>query len=163
MKLHFQDKILPWESLRDWRRDFRSSGKRLVVTNGCFDILHLGHVAYLEHARNQGDTLLVGVNSDSGVQELKGPSRPVNCEADRVGVLAALESVDFACIFPGKRAVQFLDVAQPEIYIKGGDYTLETLNQEERAIVEKHGGTIVFIPFLTGRSTSGILSKIHSL
>ena len=163
MKRHFQTKILSWENLREWRRIFRSTGRRLVVTNGCFDILHLGHATYLEEARNQGDALLVGVNSDSGVHELKGPTRPIHCETDRAGILAALESVDFACIFPGKRAVQFLDAAQPDFYVKGGDYTLETLNQEERATVEKHEGTIVFIPFLKGRSTSAILSKIQSL
>ncbi len=163
MKLHFQNKILHWENLGEWRKAFRSTGRRLVVTHGCFDILHLGHATYLEQARNQGDALLVGVNSDAGVQELKGPTRPVNSETDRAGILAALESVDFACVFPGKRAVRFLEAAQPDVYVKGGDYTLETLNQEERAIVEKCGASIVFIPFLTGRSTSGIVSKILSL
>ena len=163
MKFNFQNKILPWADVATWRRRHRSQGKRLVVTHGCFDILHLGHVTYLEQARNEGDALMVGVNSDAGVRELKGPTRPVNNEADRAGILAALESVDYVCIFPGKRAVQFLQAALPDIYVKGGDYTMETLNQEERGVVETNGARIVFIPFLKGRSTTETLSQIERL
>ena len=141
----------------------RASGKRLVVTNGCFDLLHLGHVTYLESARNQGDALLIGVNSDAAVRQLKGPDRPVTPESDRAAVLAALESVAGVCIFTESTATRFLAAAQPDIYVKGGDYTLDTLNQEERRTVEQAGGRIVIIPFVPGRSTTAILKKISRL
>jgi rfaE bifunctional protein nucleotidyltransferase chain/domain len=149
--------------LPEWRAAVRASGRNLVVTNGCFDLLHLGHVTYLETARNHGDLLLIGVNSDRSVQELKGPDRPVTSENDRAAVLAALESVNGVCIFTDKAATRFLAASQPDIYIKGGDYTLETLNQEERRAVEQSGGRIVILPFVPGKSTTGILKKISSL
>lgn len=151
------------ENFPAWREQLRQSGKKLVVTNGCFDLLHLGHVTYLENARNHGDALLIGVNSDASVRELKGPSRPINNENDRALVLAALQSVDAVLIFPEKAATNFLSFAQPDIYIKGGDYTLETLNQEERRTVENAGGKIIIIPFVPGKSTTGILEKISRL
>ena len=141
----------------------RASGKKLVVTNGCFDLLHLGHVRYLQAARNQGDALLVGVNADSSVRVLKGPDRPLNSESDRASVLAALESVTAVCIFSESTAARFLTAAQPDIYVKGGDYTLETLNQDERRLIEKEGGKILIIPFVQGKSTSSLLSKIAGL
>jgi rfaE bifunctional protein nucleotidyltransferase chain/domain len=161
--MDFSEKIVSWNDLPQWRKKMRDRGKRLVVTNGCFDLLHLGHVTYLETARNQGDALLIGVNGDQGVRELKGPDRPVNEENDRAAVLAALESVDGVCIFPEKTATRFLAAAQPDIYVKGGDYTLDTLNQEERRIVESAGGKIVIIPFVPGKSTTAILKKIAKL
>lgn len=141
----------------------RASGRKLVVTNGCFDLLHVGHVTYLETARGFGDALLVGVNSDAGVRLLKGESRPVTPEEDRALVLAGLQSVDAVCIFPGKTAAAFLEVAQPDIYVKGGDYTLDQLNQEERGIVERCGGKIIVAPLVPGRSTTAVLKKIHQL
>ncbi len=158
--LDFHSKIVPIQHLSAWRQAFRQTGKKLVVTHGCFDLLHAGHVTYLESARNQGDALLVGLNGDEGVRSLKGPSRPLNCEEDRAAVLAALQSVDAVCIFPEPRAVRFLSLAPPDIYVKGGDYTLETLNQEERGVVENAGGKIVFIPFVPGKSTTGLVEKI---
>lgn len=129
------------------------------MTNGCFDLLHLGHVTYLETARNLGDMLLVGVNSDAAVRGLKGEGRPVNSEDDRAFVLAALESVNAVCIFPDVRATNFLAAAKPDIYVKGGDYTLETLDQSERRTVEGAGGKIHLIPFVPGKSTTGLLKK----
>ena len=141
----------------------RARGKRLVVTNGCFDLMHLGHVTYLETARNHGDALLVGVNSDAAVRVLKGPERPVTPEADRAAVLAALASVDGVCIFAESTATRFLAAAQPDIYVKGGDYTLNTLNQDERRTVEAAGGKIVIIPFVPGKSTTAMLKKIMRL
>jgi rfaE bifunctional protein nucleotidyltransferase chain/domain len=161
--VNFRDKIIAWDDLPAWRQAFRSTGKKLVVTNGCFDILHLGHVTYLENARHFGDALLLGVNGDDGVRELKGPTRPVNAEFDRAAVLAALESVAACCIFPEKTATRFLAAAQPDIYVKGGDYTLETLNQNERRAVESAGGRIVLVPFVPGKSTTGLLDKISKL
>jgi rfaE bifunctional protein nucleotidyltransferase chain/domain len=161
--MNFQEKLVPWDKLPEWRAAMRGSGKRLVVTNGCFDLLHLGHVTYLQAARNQGDALLVGLNSDGAVRQLKGADRPVNAEGDRAAVLAALESVDGVCIFAEKTAARFLAVARPDLYAKGGDYTLETLNQEERRIVEEAGGKVVIIPLVPDKSTTALLQKIMRL
>ena len=161
--MNFRDKIIEWPALPGWREAIRKSGKKLVVTNGCFDILHLGHVTYLENARNFGDLLLLGVNGDAGVRELKGPTRPVNSESDRAAVLAALESVGAVCIFSEKTATRFLAAARPDIYVKGGDYTLDTLNQDERHAVESAGGKIVLVPFVPGKSTTSLLEKISRL
>jgi D-beta-D-heptose 7-phosphate kinase/D-beta-D-heptose 1-phosphate adenosyltransferase len=161
--VNFRDKIIPWDQLPFWRQQVRAGGRQLVVTNGCFDLLHLGHVTYLEQARNFGDALLLGVNSDAAVRGLKGPSRPVNSESDRAAVLAALASVDGVCIFTDTTATQFLAAAQPDIYVKGGDYTLATLNQDERRAVESAGGKIFLVPFVPGKSTTGLLEKIAKL
>ena len=161
--MSFREKIISWESLPEWRAALRAQGKRLVVTNGCFDLLHLGHVTYLEAARGLGDALLVGLNGDASVREIKGPARPVNPEQDRAGVLAALESVTGVCIFSERTATRFLAAAQPDIYVKGGDYTLETVNQEERRIVEALGGEIKVLPVVPGRSTTALLKAISSL
>jgi len=161
--VNFRGSIILWDKLPEWRKAVRASGKKLVVTNGCFDILHLGHVSYLESARNLGDALLVGVNGDEAARQLKGAGRPVNSEADRAAVLAALASVDGVCIFAEKTAVKFLSAAQPDIYAKGGDYTLDTLNQDERRAVESAGGKIVIIPLVPGKSTTALLEKISRL
>jgi D-glycero-beta-D-manno-heptose 1-phosphate adenylyltransferase len=161
--VNFRSKIIGWDALPAWRAAFRATGKKLVVTNGCFDILHLGHVTYLETAHNFGDALLIGVNSDAAVRGLKGPGRPVNSETDRSAVLAALASVDGVCLFTDVRATKFLTAAQPDIYVKGGDYTLDTLCQEERRAVEDGGGKILFVPFVAGKSTTGLLEKISKL
>ncbi len=158
-----RDKILALEQLPDWRLAQRHAGRRVVVTNGCFDILHAGHIAYLEAARAEGDLLLVGLNGDASVQALKGNQRPVIPEADRAYVLAGLAAVDAVCIFPDVRAQHFLTLAAPDVYVKGGDYALETLNTDERRAVEAHGSRIVFIPFLPGRSTTGLLARIQNL
>ena len=161
--MNFQSKIIDWAHLPAWRKALRASGKKLVVTNGCFDILHLGHVTYLESARNFGDALLVGINGDEATRQLKGAGRPVNSESDRAAVLAALASVDGVCVFADKTAVKFLSAAKPDIYVKGGDYTLDTLNQDERRAVESAGGKIVIIPFVPGKSTTALLEKISRL
>lgn len=156
-----KDKIIPIQSLPGWRSTIRQSGKKLVVTNGCFDILHRGHVTYLEQARAAGDLLLVGLNGDASVRALKGTGRPLNSEEDRAIVLAALESVDAVCIFSEPAATHFLCAAQPDVYVKGGDYTLESLNPDERAAIESAGGRIVLIPFVPGKSTSGLIEKMR--
>lgn len=158
--MELDSKIIPIDQLTEWRSGIRSSGKRLVVTNGCFDILHVGHVRYLSSARAAGDLLMVGLNGDQSVRELKGPERPLNIESDRALLLAALQCVDAVCIFPEKRATRFLKTSQPDIYIKGGDYTLDTLDQDERQAVEGAGGQILFIPFVAGRSTTNLIRKM---
>jgi rfaE bifunctional protein nucleotidyltransferase chain/domain len=161
--MNFRDKIVPWDQLPEWRAAFRVNGKKLVVTNGCFDILHLGHVTYLESARRLGDALLVGVNGDAATRQLKGAGRPVNLETDRAAVLAALASLDGVCIFTEPTAVKFLAAARPDVYVKGGDYTLDTLNQTERQTVEQAGGKIMIIPLVAGKSTTALLEKISRL
>ena len=161
--MNFREKIIPWERLTEWRDSFKAQKKRLVVTNGCFDHLHVGHVTYLEAARNEGDALLVGLTGDRWVRDIKGPGRPVNEENDRALVLAALESVDGVCIFPDKTALSFLDRVKPEVYVKGGDYTLDTLVQEERRMLEKSGARIVLLKHVPGKSTTGLLEKIARL
>ena len=161
--MSFRDKILPLDALPAWRAELRVQGKKLVATNGCFDILHAGHVTYLEAARQQGDALLVGLNSDGSVRKLKGEGRPVNEETDRAAVLAALQTVDAVCIFPELRATRFLALAQPDIYVKGGDFTLDQLPQEEREVVEKSGGKIITVGFVPGKSTTALLERIARL
>jgi rfaE bifunctional protein nucleotidyltransferase chain/domain len=161
--MNFREKIVPWDQLPEWRASFRATGKKLVVTNGCFDLLHLGHVTYLESARQLGDALLVGVNGDAAARQLKGAGRPVNAETDRAAVLAALASVDGVCVFAEPTAVKFLAVARPDVYVKGGDYTLDTLNQDERRMVEQAGGKITIIPMVAGKSTTALLEQISRL
>ncbi len=153
-------KLLTLDTLPAWREAQRREGTKVVVTNGCFDVLHAGHVTYLEAARREGDVLLVGLNSDASVRQLKGPDRPVNPEADRALVLVALESVSAVCVFNELRASRFLELAQPDTYVKGGDLTLDQLPTEERHAVESVGGRIVIMPHVAGRSTTGLLRRI---
>ena len=161
--MNFRDKILALDTLPGWRSALRVQGKRLVATNGCFDILHTGHVTYLDAARQQGDALLVGLNNDASVRQLKGEKRPINSEDDRAAVLAALQAVDAVCIFPELRATRFLALAQPDIYVKGGDFTVEQLPKEERDIVASSGGRIVMLGFVPGRSTTALQEKLSRL
>ncbi|MCX6882062.1 MAG: adenylyltransferase/cytidyltransferase family protein [Verrucomicrobia bacterium] len=156
----FERKLVAFSELGVWRRKIREGGLRLVVTNGCFDLLHPGHVSCLAAARAEGDALMVGVNGDATVRFLKGTGRPIVQAVDRALMLAALQSVDGVCIFTEIRAMTFLEEVQPDIYVKGGDYTLETLDQEERRVVEKNGGRIVLLPFIPGHSTTELVQKI---
>src|SRR5437763_9459679 len=139
-------KIITLDELREKSERLRSAGKRVVATNGCFDILHVGHVRYLAAARKLGDVLVVGVNGDNSVCQLKGEGRPVNREQDRAEVLAALESVDYVTIFPELRGTNFLRAAQPAIYAKGGDFTADTMDPDERDDLKKFGTKIIVIP-----------------
>jgi len=153
-------KIITLEELPARSAELRAAGKRIVTTNGCFDLLHVGHVRYLQAARALGDVLAVGLNGDDSVRELKGLGRPVNSERDRAEILASLECVNFVTIFPEPLAARFLSAAHPAIYAKGGDYTSENLNAEERAILEKIGAEIRIIPFQVGYSTSALLQRL---
>ena len=140
------------------RNTLATQGKKLVFTNGCFDLLHVGHVRYLQAARTLGDALVVAVNGDASVRALKGPTRPVNPEADRAEVLAALGCVDYVVVFPEVRVTNLLRTVRPQIYAKGGDYTPETLNPEERAAIDEAGSEIRILPLVPGRSTTNILA-----
>jgi D-glycero-beta-D-manno-heptose 1-phosphate adenylyltransferase len=156
-------KIVDADELALRARQLREVGKKLVMTNGCFDLLHVGHVRYLEAARALGDALAVGLNDDDSVGELKGKGRPINNERDRAEVLAALGCVDFVTIFHEIRATRLLEKVAPSIYVKGGDYSEETLEAEERAVLKKAGAEIRIIPFEQGNSTSGLLEKLRKL
>jgi len=155
-------RVLSAKELSDWRRGEKSAGRRVVVTNGCFDLLHVGHVRFLQEARALGDVLLVGLNGDASVRELKGAGRPVNPEADRAEVLAALGCVDAVVAFPEKRATRFLEAAQPDIYVKGGDYRPEDLDADEQAAVKKSGGHVKVLKLTPGKSTSAVLAKVKT-
>jgi rfaE bifunctional protein nucleotidyltransferase chain/domain len=138
-------------------------GRKLVFTNGCFDLLHVGHVRYLAAARALGDALLVAINGDESVRALKGDGRPLNREADRAEVIAALASVDYVVVFPEVRATALLEKIRPAIYVKGGDYTTESLHAEERSVLERMGTEIRIVPFEAGHSTSRLLDKLKNL
>ena len=153
-------KILELEQLSDRCEKLRSAGKKIVATNGCFDLLHIGHVRYLQAARALGDLLVVGLNGDDSVHQLKGAGRPITTQSDRAEILAALACVDLVTIFPETRATKFLAATRPAVYVKGGDYTSETLDEEERAILNEIEATIRLIPFETGYSTSGLIEQI---
>lgn len=141
------------------RDALHAAGRKLVLTNGCFDILHAGHVRYLQQAREVGDALAVALNGDASVRTLKGPSRPVNTESDRAEVLAALACVDFVTVFPEVRATGVIASVRPHVYAKGGDYTPDSLEPTERAALAACGAQICILPLVPGRSTTAILEK----
>ena len=138
----------------------QQNGSTYVVTNGCFDILHVGHVRYLKKTKSYADYSIVMLNSDSSVKILKGDSRPINNENDRAEILCALNCVDYVVLFSEKSPADLLDKIKPNFYTKGGDYTLETL--PERDIVLKNNIEVKFIDFVDGKSTTSIISKINS-
>lgn len=155
-------KILSLDELASRAAELRGKGRKLVATNGCFDLLHVGHVRYLTKARDLGDALVVGLNGDASVRAIKGETRPLNSEADRAEVLAALECVDFVTIFTEARATNFLRRAAPAIYVKGGDYRPETLDAEERDALDRIGAETRIVPFEAGYSTTLLIDRMKS-
>ena len=141
----------------------RAGGRVVVFTNGCFDLLHRGHVDYLQRARALGDFLFVGLNGDGSVHRLKGAGRPILPEADRAEVLAALRAVDAVVIFAEDTAERQVDAIRPDIYVKGGDWQSGARRPLEAAVVESYGGLVRFMPYLPGRSTSEIVAQIRDL
>jgi rfaE bifunctional protein nucleotidyltransferase chain/domain len=150
------------EQAAAWRQSLRADNKKLAVTNGCFDLLHRGHADYLYRARNEADALMVLVNSDASVSALKGPTRPLVDEYSRAYLLCALECVDAVVIFGEPRCTEYFKVLQPDVYVKGGDYTIETLNPEERTALQQANAKFCFIPFVDGFSTTSIIEKIKA-
>ena len=138
--------------------ELKRRGNKIVFTNGCFDILHAGHVRYLTAAKTFGDVLIVGLNSDESVRRLKGSSRPINSQLDRAEVLLGLKAVDHVIIFGEQTAEDLIARVKPTVYVKGGDYTLETL--PEAKIVQSYGGSVEFVNLVAGRSTTNIVEKI---
>lgn len=153
------EKIVSRENLADLAHVLRKAGRKIVTTNGCFDILHVGHVRILKEARELGDVLIVGLNSDDSVRRLKGPQRPMNDQDDRSEVLAALESVSYVTVFPEDTPVQFLELVKPDIHVKGADYAPGQL--AETPVVEKHGGKVVILRLVPGKSTTNMVNKIR--
>lgn len=147
------------KSLRPVLEQYRRHDRRIVLTNGCFDILHRGHIAYLEQARRLGDVLVVGVNTDESIRRLKGQSRPINCLADRMGVLAALSCVDHVVPFGEDTPHRLIEAVRPNVFVKGGDYTRATLPEAD--LVERLGGTVKILPLVSDRSTTNIIDRIR--
>ena len=139
----------------------QEQGKKIVFTNGCFDILHRGHVTYLNQARDLGDLLIVGINSDESVKRLKGPERPVNMLEDRAYVLSALKSVDYVIPFEEDTPLNLINLIMPDILVKGGDYTIDRIIGAQEVLA--NGGKVEIIPFVPGKSTSAIIDTIKTL
>lgn len=144
------------------REALRAAGRRVVLTNGVFDLLHTGHLHALQEARRLGDALIVALNADASVRALKGPLRPVQAETERAFALAALACVDLVVIFRQPRLTAEIRALRPDVYAKSGDYTLEKLDREERTALEGVGATIVFLPFLPGFSTTRLIERIRA-
>ena len=158
--IHVRERVLGLGSLkRILTRERR--GKRVVLTNGVFDLLHVGHVAYLERAKSFGDLLVVAVNNDASVRALKGPTRPVNPAQSRAEVLAGLRAVDYVTLFSGIRATAVIRALAPDVYVKGGDYTPATLNRDERSALKDVGAQVIIVPFVRGFSTTKTIQKMN--
>ncbi len=154
------DKIQTWDSIIPEIKSWKERGEKVVFTNGCFDILHLGHADYLEKSRSLGDRLIVGVNTDASVRKLKGPERPVNPEYARARILAALEFVDAVILFDEDTPFELISHVIPDILVKGNDYTIENIVGAD--IVIKNGGEVRTISLVDGFSTTGIIGKIKT-
>lgn len=151
--------IHSFEEMLVWRAAALREGKRVVLTNGCFDLLHRGHMSYLLQSAELGELLVVAINSDSSVRELKGPERPLNSESDRAYAIASLRCVDAVFVFQGPRLDNEIAELKPEIYTKAGDYTLESLDPSERAALESINARIHLMPFVKGHSTTNLIDR----
>ncbi|MBX2904914.1 MAG: D-glycero-beta-D-manno-heptose 1-phosphate adenylyltransferase [Taibaiella sp.] len=154
-------KIFTRETLLREVNGWRVKGKKVVFTNGCFDILHHGHLDLLAKAANHGNVLVVGVNTDSSVQRLKGPTRPVTNEQDRLFQLASLLCTDAVCLFDEDTPEELIKLLKPDVLVKGGDYTIDKIVGAD--FVQQHGGRVEIIPFVEGYSTTGLINKIQKL
>lgn len=158
--LTMSGQIIPLEDAPAFRAELRKQRRKVVATNGCFDLLHVGHLRYLNEARQFGDFLWIGINGDASVRELKGPGRPLVPQTDRAEVLAALRIVDAVTIFPDVRATAFLAAARPDVYVKGGDYTVASLDQEEGAALAACSARIEIVRLVAGKSTTSLVQKM---
>ena len=151
-------KLIEQSKIEELTNQIKKQGKTIVATNGCFDILHVGHVRYLKKSKEFGDVLIVGLNSDASVRSIKGPNRPINNEFDRAEVLCALNSVDYVVLFDEDSPRDLLELIKPNVYTKGADYTLKTLPEAD--VILKNNGWAEFIDFVEGKSTTKIIDKI---
>ena len=149
-----KSKIMTRAKLAAFIKKAKAQGKKIVFTNGCFDILHAGHVSSIEFAKSKGDVLIVGLNSDSSIKGLKGPGRPINKQADRALVLAALESVDAVCLFSQETPLELIKLVRPDVLVKGADY------KNKEVVGSRFAGEVVLFPLLKGRSTTNLIKKI---
>jgi glycerol-3-phosphate cytidylyltransferase len=156
--MNIEDKIIPLEQIEISKSKF--TNKKIIFTNGCFDILHRGHLTYLKQAKELGDFLWIGLNSDTSVKTLKGPSRPINSEMDRAFLLACLVFVDAVTIFKEDTPLTLISKIKPNIHVKGGDYKAESL--PEYNLVKSLGGDVQILPFVEGKSTTHIIQKIQN-
>lgn len=152
--------VIRREDIKQLVNDLHQGGKTVVATNGCFDILHVGHIRYLQKTKSFADKLIVLLNSDSSVHSIKGPDRPVNNEDDRAEILCALACVDYVVLFDEDSPRNLLDEIKPDVYTKGADYTMETLPEAD--IMKKNGTRVEFIEFVKGKSTTDILNRVKS-
>ncbi|GBE30836.1 bifunctional protein HldE [bacterium BMS3Bbin04] len=152
------DVTVSWEKALKWREQLREQGKTVVFTNGCFDILHAGHVTLLERARGLGDVLILGLNSDASVKRLKGNDRPINNEKDRAHVMAALRSVDRVVVFDEDTPFELISTLKPDVLVKGGDWKPEDV--VGKGVVEADGGRVEIIPFVGGHSTTNVIDEV---
>ena len=150
--------LIDREEAEKFTAEIKKLGKKIVFTNGVFDILHVGHLTYLEEAKSFGDILIVGVNSDSSVKVNKGDKRPINSETDRAKMILGLKPVDYAVIFDEKTPMEIISKIKPNVHIKGGDYKKEDL--PETPIVESNGGEVKILSFVDNKSTTGVIEKI---
>jgi len=155
------NKLITLETAVKISQALKSNGKTLVFTNGCFDLIHAGHVIYLEQAKKLGDVLMIGLNSDDSIRLNKGKQRPIISQADRITVLSAFWFVDYIIVFDDKTPVPLISAIKPDIHVKGGDYQVENL--PEYFVIQQYGGKIKIIPFVDGKSTSLIIDKIKEL
>ncbi len=153
-------RIIPENKLYSLAKNLRAKDQTIIWTNGCFDLMHAGHVRYLENARELGDVLLVGVNSDISINILKKKHRPFVDQQYRAMLVAALRPVDYVCIFDDPSPARILQRVKPEVFVKGDDYTLLSMDQTERKIIEDYGGKIVFVPGIAGFSTTTLVRRI---
>lgn len=144
-------------------RSLQKDGERIGWTNGCFDLLHAGHIRYLFEAAEHVDRLVLGLNSDRSIARIKGPSRPVVPQDERLLIMSALECVDYVTVFDEDTTVPLLEQVRPDTYLKGGDYGIDTINQEERRLVEGYGGKIVIVSCVEDRSTTDLIDRIRAL
>jgi rfaE bifunctional protein nucleotidyltransferase chain/domain len=151
-------KLKPFEIIKNEIKALQQQGKKIVFTNGCFDILHAGHVDIFQQARNLGDALVVAVNSDISIKKIKGEKRPVVPQAQRMQVLAALEAVEYVVIFVEEKPIKIIKELQPDILVKGGDWPIEAIVGRE--IVEKKGGKVISVPLMEGISTTNIIEEV---
>jgi len=155
------EKIITREQVSQIVSQLKREGRKVAFTNGCFDLLHIGHLELLEHARKLGDILIVGLNSDDSVRRLKGPQRPINTQLDRARILAALEVVDYVVIFDEDTPLELIQTVMPDFLIKGGDYNPDAIVGSE--FVESYGGKVIVFPLVRGKSTSDLINTIFQL
>lgn len=156
-----KEKIVNLSELQKILLSLRNEGKKIVFTNGCFDILHPGHVTYLEKAKKLGDILVLGLNSDKSIKRIKGEKRPILNQEERATILSYLEMLDYICIFEDDTPYELIKLVKPDLLVKGGDWSVENIVGKD--IVEAYGGKVVNIPYIQGKSTSGIIERILNL